>query len=342
MARVGGGLEIRMENQFVSTSFFDIFIEYLESNHYVAPDIVRKVDGIKKQYSHRAPKHAFETVFSMVQSKYPKPALSFRIGIGAAAKHYGVVGYMATTCATLQQALVRCLPYQGLFENSLDAQLIDQDASVKLKWWGDNPGINRFECETGMAAFVNFYQLLIGSHIPPIEIELPFPPEADPHVYESIIGCPVRFNADCVSITLSKTLLLKSISTCDPYLRSLYERQAKALLNEEQPDDLFVQQARQAIQSQLFSHPGSAELVAAQLGLSLRTFYRKLHQHGLRYRSLLADTRLSLAKTYLADSNLSLAEISLMLGYSDQSAFSRAFVGWTGVTPSRSRQEGRA
>jgi len=327
-----------MENRFVSTSFFDIFVAYLESNNYVAPDILREIDAIKKQHPHRAPKHWFATIFSMLEDRYPKPALSFRIGIGAAAKHYGVVGYMATTCATLQQALMRCLPYQGLFENSLDATLVDQGTNVQLKWWRNNPSIKRSECETGIAAFVNFYQLLIGSHIPPVEIELPFAPEADPQIYESIIGCPVIFNADCVSITLPKTLLLKDISSSDPYLRSLYERQAKALLDEEEPDDAFIKQTRQVIQSQLFDNPGNAEIVAKQMGLSLRTFYRQLNKYGLRYRTLLADTRLSLAKTYLADNSLSIAEISLMLGYSDQSAFTRAFACWTGVAPSRYRQ----
>jgi AraC-like DNA-binding protein len=327
-----------MENRFVSTSFFDIFVAYLESNSYVAPDILEELGRIKKQFPHRAPEALFSEVFAMIEARYPKPALGFRVGIGAAAKHYGVVGYMATTCATLQQALMRCLPYQGLFENSLDAQLVEQDTSVTLKWWRNNPAIKRAECETGIAAFVNFYQLLIGSHIPPLGIELPFAPEAEPEIYEAIIGCPVSFNADCVSITLPKTLLLKDISTCDPYLASLYERQAQALLNEEGPDDTFIQKTRQAIQTQLFDNPGSAELVAKQMGLSLRTFYRQLAKHGLRYRTLLADTRLSLAKTYLADHSLSLAEISLMLGYSDQSAFTRAFVSWTGVAPSRYRE----
>ena len=327
-----------MENRFVSTSFFDIFIEYLESNKHAAPDIVRKIDEIKKQYPHRAPEKSFTSVFSMIETRYPKPALSFRIGIAAEAKHYGLIGYMATTCATLQQALMRCLPYQELFENSMNATLVDQGANVKLKWWRDNSVINRNECETGLAAFVNFYQLLIGSHIPPVCIELPFEPGADPQIYEAIIGCPVIFDADCVSITLPKTLLLRDISTSDPYLRSLYERQAKALLDEEKPNDKFLQQTRQAIQTQLFESTGNAEVIARQLGLSLRTFYRQLNKYGLRYRTLLADTRLSLAKTYLVDKSLSLAEISLMLGYSDQSAFTRAFVSWTGITPSNFRQ----
>lgn len=327
-----------METRFVSTSFFDIFVDYLESNNYVAPDIILEIAAIKKHYPHRAPEQSFASVFSMLEARYPKPALGFRIGIGAAARHYGVVGYIATTCATLQQALIRCLPFQSLFENSLDATIIDQDTSIKLKWWDNNPAINRSECETGMAAFVNFYQLLIGSHIPPLDIELPFAAQAAPHIYEAIIGCPVTFNAACASITLAKTLLLKDISTCDPYLRSLYERQAQALLDVEAPDDKFIQQARYAIQAQLFDCSGNAETVAIQMGLSLRTFYRLLNKNGLRYRTLLADTRLSLAKTYLADDRLSLSEISLMLGYSEQSAFTRAFVNWTGMTPSKFRQ----
>ena len=79
------------------------------------------------------------------------------------------------------------------------------------------------------------------------------------------------------------------------------------------------------------------EDIAKKLGLSLRTFYRRLDEQGFRYRALLADTRFVLAKTYLQDKTLSLSEISLMLGYAEQSAFTRAFISWGGLSPSTYR-----
>ena len=77
----------------------------------------------------------------------------------------------------------------------------------------------------------------------------------------------------------------------------------------------------------------AAATLASRMQCSLRSFYRQLALHGLRYRTLLGDVRFKLARMYLADPRLSLAEIALLLGYSEQSAFTRAFRAWSGSPP---------
>ncbi|MGH8434936.1 MAG: helix-turn-helix domain-containing protein, partial [Pseudomonas sp.] len=67
-------------------------------------------------------------------------------------------------------------------------------------------------------------------------------------------------------------------------------------------------------------------------------FYRQLAEHGLRYRWLLGDVRFKLARIYLGDPRLSSAEVALLLGYFEQSAFNRAFRAWSGSTPERYRR----
>ena len=69
----------------------------------------------------------------------------------------------------------------------------------------------------------------------------------------------------------------------------------------------------------------------------LRSFYRELASHGFRFRTVLADVRLQLARLYLADPRLASAEIALLLGYSEPSALNCAFRGWTGTTPGEYR-----
>ncbi|WP_404840868.1 helix-turn-helix transcriptional regulator [Alkalilimnicola ehrlichii] len=67
--------------------------------------------------------------------------------------------------------------------------------------------------------------------------------------------------------------------------------------------------------------------------LPLRTFYRQLRTAGYSYRGLLAHTRHTLARQYLADPALAQTDVALLLGYSEQSSFIRAFRSWTGTTP---------
>jgi AraC-like DNA-binding protein len=77
--------------------------------------------------------------------------------------------------------------------------------------------------------------------------------------------------------------------------------------------------------------------IAKRLGLSQRTFARRLSQDGLTFSDLLADLRQDLSRSYLADDDLSVSQIAWMLGYQEIGAFSHAFKRWTGRTPRQQR-----
>jgi len=78
--------------------------------------------------------------------------------------------------------------------------------------------------------------------------------------------------------------------------------------------------------------------VAKGMNLSTRTLQRRLLEYKLSYQALLDAVREQLARRYLSRTSLMLSEIPFLLGYSDQSAFNRAFRNWTGMTPGRFRQ----
>ena len=80
------------------------------------------------------------------------------------------------------------------------------------------------------------------------------------------------------------------------------------------------------------------ETVARRLNRSLSTLQRQLQAEGLSYRQVIDQTRHSLARAYLGDKRFSQAEIAYLLGFSDQSSFSRAYRRWTGQSPGRAEQ----
>jgi AraC-like DNA-binding protein len=82
------------------------------------------------------------------------------------------------------------------------------------------------------------------------------------------------------------------------------------------------------------------EKVAEQLNMSGRSLQRRLKEAGTTFRTLLEGVRKDLASTYVRDPDVELVEIAFLLGFSDQSAFSRAFKRWTGITPSEFRMSG--
>jgi AraC-like DNA-binding protein len=83
----------------------------------------------------------------------------------------------------------------------------------------------------------------------------------------------------------------------------------------------------------------SAEATAAAMHITSRTLHRRLANEGTNFRLLLQQTRHQLAQQYLQDSRLQLVEVAQLLGYSEQSALSRAFKDWSGQTPAQYRRQ---
>ena len=76
---------------------------------------------------------------------------------------------------------------------------------------------------------------------------------------------------------------------------------------------------------------------ARRLGVSQRTFDRRLSSEGLTFTGLLESLRLDLAKRYLAEETLTISKLAWLLGYHEVSSFTHAFKRWTGKTPSEFR-----
>ena len=98
-----------------------------------------------------------------------------------------------------------------------------------------------------------------------------------------------------------------------------------------------IAKARQAIADALRCGEPTLSHIAKHLALSPRTLQRRLGEHALRFADLLDATREGLARSYLNDRKISMAEVAYLLGYSEQSAFNRAFKRWTGVSPTQFR-----
>ena len=81
------------------------------------------------------------------------------------------------------------------------------------------------------------------------------------------------------------------------------------------------------------------EHIAKQMNFSVRQLQRYLQKQGQTYQQRMQEIRCMMAMQYLKDPHLSLQEISMLLGYSEQSAFQRAFKQWTAQTPQQWRSE---
>ena len=148
----------------------------------------------------------------------------------------------------------------------------------------------------------------------------------------------VGANAGTDSLTLRKRDADQRLPGGNPHLARISDRVIIGYLSALNSYDI-VNRTQTAIVDLLPSGVISEEKVAEKMYLSVRSLRRKLQECGTSFRKLLDRTREELARQYICDEGVDLTEIAFLLGFSEQSAFSRAFKRWTGQTPSDMRRE---
>ena len=129
------------------------------------------------------------------------------------------------------------------------------------------------------------------------------------------------------------------LKQADPQLIAVLEARADAMLAKLPSGSDHLTRARKIVAQLLRGGEPTLAGVAQLMHLSERSLHRRLAAEGHNFRSLLGQVRASLARDYLGDPRLQLAEIAQLLGYSEQSAFNRSFKRETGLTPLQFRKE---
>jgi AraC-like DNA-binding protein len=189
-----------------------------------------------------------------------------------------------------------------------------------------------------IAVAVNAIRALRGSDWRPSEVLLPRFAPVDPEPYRRHFRAPVRFNQETASIVFPAHDLDLRIAGADPMMRSLLEErilQLKSAQGSEFSDDI-----RRLLRTRLTSNHCSADDIAHLLTMHRRTLSRRLKGGGMGYRAITNEIRFEIARQLLQDTQVPLAQIAAALGYSEASAFTRAFRRWSGQTPTTWRDEG--
>lgn len=328
-----------IKSDYLPSGFLQPLQDYLRQRALPAQDLLHELDACLE--SPNVPSERFCELLDAVWHAAPVSALGIRLGLATHPGQFGVVGYLVSYCGTLGQALARYYRYQRLLQQGLDSRGELKDGVLYMRWT-QAVAKTPLATEFSIAVFVSLCQALIGRAITPVRAGLPFARPANADVYQALLGCPVEFDRPAIELAIPEYLLALPISGKDPYLLGLLEKQAQALLNqlpqlETSAAGASFQRVQDQIVESMKNGDVSAAAVASALNYSLRTFYRELRSAGYSYRGLLAHTRHTLARQYLADPALAQTDVALLLGYSEQSSFIRAFRSWTGMTPGEYR-----
>lgn len=268
----------------------------------------------------------------------PKATFALRLARGIAPRHFGVVGFAALACGTLAEALQRLERYHRSVYDVNIAQVQPCAAGVCIEWGVERGRPGALVDETAIASLLQLTRAFTGQPVRALEVDFVNPRPADLRPYEDFFGGVVRFGRPSTRIVLSARDLALPLRGADAALLALLDAQAEALLQQVAAVSEPVGVWRQALVGLIRSGRTQLADLAHSLQMSPRSLQRRLALHGHSFQTLLSDTRRQLAEAYLQDPHVELAEVALLLGYSEQSAFTRAFRQWTGQTPSQWRR----
>ena len=266
--------------------------------------------------------------------------LPVRVGPLMRPDDYGALGLAWKSAPTIRQSLERIERFCRLWTDNMTYELRDDvgGALFVLHRAGERRLGLRLSNECTAASAVSLIRQTSTERFRPRRVLFKHPGPEITTAHERYFGCPVEFGAELDAVSISEEALERPNHLGDDAISQFLMSHLKAeveAIAEEDPFELLVQRAISRALSE--GVPKMAE-IARRMGTSERTLQRRLADAGLSFKTLVDDTRRSLAENLMQGERYSLAEVGFLTGFSEQSAFSRAFKRWTGQSPAAYRE----
>ncbi|MEV5594762.1 AraC family transcriptional regulator [Streptomyces sp. NPDC052496] len=260
---------------------------------------------------------------------------------------FAMMGLACVSCPDLGTALERAVRFYGLFPGGPEMAVAVESAAGSVAGTAAAEFMVRtdlrpypegtFLAESVLIIWHRLSSWLIGRHIPLRHACFTHPAPAHAHEYALLFGCPVRFGAPRTTAVFDARWLAAPVVRDEAALTALLRRAPADLLSRREYGTTVTERVRRTLALALRASgparlPEAAE-VAARLAVSPATLRRRLHEEGTSYQRLKDAVRRDAAISSLTAGREPIAELAARLGFSEDTAFHRAFRRWTGTTP---------
>lgn len=168
-----------------------------------------------------------------------------------------------------------------------------------------------------------------------VAVGLPQMPEARTK-YEAFLGARIHAS-ELLTVSFTAVDARRPFVTENHAMWNIFEPELRRRLADLEGSATLAERTQAVLLEAMPSGQVSVQAVSKRLAMSPRTLQRKLRGEGVSFKDIVRNTRERLARHYLAQTALTMSEISYLLGFEDPSSFFRAFQGWTGQTPKTAR-----
>ena len=334
-------LKMNPEEYSVSIEYAPQLLAMLE--RYGVPQSELLPEGVDaarlKDPGARLPLQEFMDVVRRAMTLTKAPWLGWDFGATMTLSSHGFLGYAAMSSETLRDAVELAVKFFRTRTTIVDMQLrVEGDtAIIQLDELVALNDLQPFVVESLFSSFHFMGLKLLGEVPMDGELRFAFP---EPPYYErmkQLIPVPILFDCASNQMRFPATRLDQRLRFADPRLAKMAEAQCEQEMAVIKSPPKLLNQVRRIILAQSGRFP-SVDEAATDLHMSSRTLKRKLQQLGTSYQKILDDLRKGLAVEYLTQTDITVDDIAVQLGYSDASNFARAFRRWTGRSPSDYRR----
>lgn len=289
----------------------------------------------------RVPLALAYAMFREMSRRLNEPYYGLRLASEYELKNFDVVGYVVGSARTVGEAFAATVRYQRLLFSFQPMSLTvegDEARFVTLPPRASPGDALPDELEDfALGAALVRLRWFTGTEMRPRSVRLRHPAPGDTRAYRRLFGLEPEFSAEVNELTFDASLLAQPVRGADPTLHRIVARHADELLARAPSGHHFVDKVRhQVLQSLRLGLPAAPEL-ARSLGLSTRSLARRLADEGTSLSALIDEVRRDVALVQLRQTDRKTIDIAFMLGFSEVSAFHRAFRRWTGTTPAEFR-----
>lgn len=269
-----------------------------------------------------------------------KPNLGLTRELAARFGNVDLVGYAMASSPTLLYGLQDMAKFMALVSDAATFSVDESDHGylLSLGHVGNKRPVPRQRTEFGLLTLLMLCNWLTRRELKPLVAGFAFPLPKNLEPYRDAFQCELRFNQDTTFLLLKEEDLTRALPSHNPTMLAMHEQVIADRLHDMGTQGI-AEQVRRHLITRLKNGEPRREEIASLLHMTDRTLQRRLNAEQVCFKNLLYEVRVEAAQKYLADNRLSLAQVSDLLGFVDQSNFFRACKRWFGVPPGLYRSQ---